>query len=88
MLVDPLAVDGLVFRAGVAAVPGPPGRVAFRLRAASWSVLLRAPEAATPARLTWELFGVGRLRARIEPVPPPGREVVLRETGRVVGRTE
>jgi hypothetical protein len=88
VLVDPLAVDGLVFRSGVAALPGPPGRVAFRLRAASWPVLLRAPEARTPARLTWELFGVGRLRARIEPVPPPGREVVLSDTGRVAGRTE
>ena len=88
VLIDPLAVDGLVFRSGVAAVPGPPGRVAFRLRAASWPVTLRGPDGSLPGRLTWELFGVGRLRARIEPVPPPGREVVLSETGRVVGRTE
>ncbi len=88
VLVDPLAVEGLVFRSGVAAVPGPPGRVAFRLRGATWPVLLRGPDGSPAARLTWELFGVGRLRARIEPLPPPGREVVLAETGRVVGRTE
>lgn len=87
VLFDPMTATGLVFRKGVAAVQAPEGRLAFRLRRATWPVTVVAAGAAASARLTWELVGVGGLKARLDPVPPPGAEV-RSEEGRLIGRTE
>jgi hypothetical protein len=87
VLIDPMTATGLVFRKGLAGVPAPQGRLAFRLRRAAWPVTVSAAGAAAPARLTWELVGVGGLKARLDPVPPAGADV-LSENGRLIGRTE
>jgi hypothetical protein len=90
VLVDPLAASGLVFRNGVATVPGREGRLAFRLRRAAWPVTVTGDAGAgvsAPARLTWDLVGVGGLRARLDPAPPAGA-VVRGEGGRLIGRAE
>lgn len=87
VLLDPMAAAGLVFRSGVAAVQAPEGRLAFRLQRATWPVRVSAAGTAASARLTWELVGVGGLKARLDPVPPAGADV-RSEEGRLIGRTE
>ncbi|HSB35885.1 MAG TPA: hypothetical protein VLH41_03360 [Thermoanaerobaculia bacterium] len=87
VLVDPVAAHDLVFRGGVAAVAAPPGRLAFRLRRATWPVTIVASGTPAPARLTWDLVGVGGLKARVEPVPTAGAEI-RGEKGRLIGRAE
>ncbi len=87
VLVDPMATGGLVFRGGVATVPGPPERLVFRLRSASWPATVVSGGLSSKATLTWDLVGVGGLRARIAPVPPAGAEV-RGEEGRLIGRAE
>ncbi|MGE5345113.1 MAG: hypothetical protein ACM3JH_04085 [Acidithiobacillales bacterium] len=87
LLVDPMTTGGLLFRGGVAAVPAPPGRLVFRLRSASWPVTVVAGGRSSKATLTWDLVGVGGLRARLAPAPPAGAEV-RSEGERPIGRAE
>ena len=87
ILVDPMAATGLVFQGGVATIPATPGRLAFRLRSASWPATVIAGGAASKATLTFDLVGAGGLRVHIAPPPPPGAEV-RDGHGRVIGRAE
>jgi hypothetical protein len=87
VLVDPMSVAGLVFRNGLATVPAPPGRLAFRLRRSVWPATTRSGGAESPATLTWDLVGAGGLRVRLSPAAPPGGEVRAGD-GRLIGRTE
>jgi len=86
VLLDPASATGLLFRDGLALAPGPPGRLAFRLRRAVWPATIRFRGVDSPATLTWDLVGAGGLRVRLVPAGPPGSEV--RDAGRAIGRIE
>jgi len=87
ILLDPLAAGGLVFHGGIATAPGPPGRLVFRLRSASWPATFVAGDVSSATALTWDLVGIGGLRVRLSPPGPPGAEV-RNSDGRPIGRTE
>jgi hypothetical protein len=53
ILLDPLVVGGLVFHGGSATAAAPPGRLAFRLRSASWPATVIAGGISSRATLTW-----------------------------------
>lgn len=87
ILLDPLVAGGLVFHGGSATAAAPPGRLAFRLRSASWPATVIAGGISSKTTLTWDLVGIGGLRVRLSPPVPPGAEV-RDSDGRPIGRTE
>ena len=87
LLIDPMTGGGLVFRGGVATAAGPPGRLVFRLRSASWPAIVVSGGVSSAATLTWDLVGIGGLRVRLSP-PVPANAEVRNGDGQPIGRTE
>ena len=86
VLVDAGSVEGLAFRSGRAFVPGPAGRVAFRLGASSREVRVGGGGEGRQAMMTLPIAGVGGLWVTVEPAPRAGEAVVDARSGRTVGR--
>jgi hypothetical protein len=85
LLVDPLALRHLHFDGDLALVPGPQGRLVFRLRSAALPVLIRTGSASTASVLRIPLVGAGGLTIRLDGVPPRGAHVFDAARGVEIG---
>ncbi|HEX7527738.1 MAG TPA: hypothetical protein VF425_01405, partial [Thermoanaerobaculia bacterium] len=85
LLVDPLALRHLHFDGDLALVPGPQGRLVFRLRSAALPVLIQTGSASTASVLRIPLVGAGGLTIRLDGVPPRGAHVFDAARGVEIG---
>jgi hypothetical protein len=85
LLVDPFALRQVRFDGASAFLPGPQGRLMFRLRSAALPVLIRAGPVSSTSVLRIPLVGAGGLPLRLDDVPLSGAHVFEAARGVEIG---